>query len=178
VALARANAREEQNTFIADWQASSFDLSTVDQANYNSLLYAGAVIQGMYDESYARNEPHWPTIEELQDAEVGVEPFIHDLSWKQGGELQWRLITSYAIDGATVYLGNGGKVPGQSAYLLVISHLHKGASYTNQAIIWIHRNAQATTPDTVNVDSLVRNGWKQIVTYSGADEVKRLRGTG
>jgi hypothetical protein len=179
VLFARVNAREEQNAFIADWQVSAFHgLSPVDQANYNALVYAGSIIQTWYDDSYAQNDPHWATVEELSDDEAGLEPFIRDISWKQRGELQWRLITSYAIDGVTVYFGNGGKVPGQSAYLLVVSHLHKGASYTNQAIVWIHRNAQATAPETVNVDSLVRNGWKQVVLYSGADEVKRLRGTG
>jgi hypothetical protein len=179
VVLARVNSRTEPNTFIADWQVSAFhDLSLVDRANYNALRYAGDIIQVWYDDSLAREAPHWPTVEELSDAEAGLEPFMRDVSWKQRGEVQWQLITSYAIDGATVYFGNGGNVPGQAAYLLVISHLHKGASFTNQSIVWIHRNARVAPPETVNVDSLVRNGWKQVVPYSGVDEVKRIRGTG
>jgi len=178
VLLARANSSEEPNTFIADWQLGAFrDLSEVDQANYSALLFAGEIIQVWYDDSLFSGAPHWPTVEELSDAEAGLEPFMRDVSWKQGGEVQWRLITSYAIDGATVYFGNQGKVPGQSAYLLMISHLHKGASYRNQSIVWMHPNAQAPAPETVNVDSLVRNGWKQVVPYKGADEVKRLRGS-
>lgn len=179
VLFARANAREEQNLFLADWQVSAFsDLSAVDQANYNALTYAGEIIQIWYDDSLAQKEPHWPTVEELADEEAGLEPFMHDLSWRQGGEVQYRLVTTYEIDGVTVYLGSGGKAPGQSAYLLVISHLHKGASYRNQAIVWIHRDVNAAAPRTVNVDSLVRNGWKQVVPYRGSDEVKRLRSTG
>jgi hypothetical protein len=30
----------------------------------------------------------------------------------------------------------------------------------------------------VNIDSLVRNGWKQVVPWRGEDEVKRIRGEG
>jgi hypothetical protein len=179
VAFARASAVPEQNVFIADWQVSALtDLSPVDQANYNALLFAGDTIQVWYDDTYARGEPHWPTVEELSDLEVGLSPFMHDVSWKQGGEVQWQLIASYNIDGATAYFGNAGKVRGQSAYLLLIAHLHKGASYRNQSIVWIHRNPDAQPPATINVDSLVRNGWKQVVPYRGADEIKRLRGTG
>ena len=177
VVFARTNARTEPNELVADWQVSAFrDLSPVDQANYSALNFAGTIIQVWYDESYARGEPHWPTVEEMSEPEVGVEPFMRDLSWKQGGEMQWSLITTYDIDGVTVYFGNRGRLPGQSSYLLVVSHLHKGASFTNQAIVWIHRDANVAAPRTVNVDSLVRNGWKQVVAHSGADEVQRLRG--
>jgi hypothetical protein len=177
VVFARANAAPEQNAFIADWQVSAFhDLSPVDQANYNALLFAGDTIQVWYDESYAMKQPHWPTVAEMADLEAGLSPFMRDVSWKQGGEVQWQLIASYSIDGATAYFGNGGKVAGQSAYLLLIAHLHKGASYKNQSIVWIHRNPDVQPPATINVDSLVRNGWKQVVPYKGADEVKRLRG--
>jgi hypothetical protein len=177
--LARINAPREQNTLMADWQVSAFrDLSPVDQSLFSTLTFAGTIIQVWYDDALASGDPRWTTVEELQHAEFGLEPFMHDLNWKQNGELRWQLITSYALDGATVYFGNGGKVPGQSAYLLVISHLHKGATFTNQSIVWVHPNANVAAPETVNLDSLVRNGWKQVVKYSGADEVKRLRGEG
>jgi hypothetical protein len=181
VALARTHAQAQQDSFIADWQVSAFSgLSAVDQANYNALMLAGDIIQLTYDSAYRMGEPHWLTVEELSvlDEGIGLAPFMRDVSWKQGGEVQWQLITSYLIDGSTVYFGNHGNVPGQSAYLLVIAHLHKGASYKNQSIVWIHRNPDVEAPRTVNIDSLVRNGWKQVVPYRGEDEVKRLRVTG
>lgn len=181
IALARANAREESNNFLPDWQVSAFhDLSSVDQANYNALLLAGDIIQLTYDAGYRMGEPHWLTVEEMSVLEdgIGLAPFMRDVSWKQGGEVQWRLITTYQIDGSTVYFGNNGKAAGQSAYLLVIAHLHKGASYTNQSIVWINRNAGIGPPEKVNIDSLVRNGWKQVVPWRGEDEVKRIRGDG
>jgi len=179
VALARVNAREEQENFLPDWQVSAFDgLSPVDQANYNALMAAGDIIQLTYDATYREGAPHWLTVEEMSVLEdgIGLAPFMRDVSWKQGGEVQWHLIATYQIDGTTVYFGNNGKVPGQSAYLLVIAHLHKGASYKNQSIVWIHRNARIAPPEKVNIDSLVRNGWKQVVPWRGEDEVKRIRG--
>jgi hypothetical protein len=181
VALARANAREEKNNFLPDWQVSAFhDLSPVDQANYNALLQAGDLIQLTYDAGYRTGDPHWLTVEEMSvlDDGIGVAPFMRDVSWKQGGEVEWSLTTTYEIDGTTVYFGNNGKVPGQSAYLLVIAHLHKGASYRNQSIVWINRNSSVAPPEKVNIDSLVRNGWKQVVPWRGEDEVKRIRGDG
>jgi hypothetical protein len=181
VALARANAHEEQEKFLPDWQVSAFDgLSPVDQANYNALMVAGDIIQVTYDTGYREGFPHWLTVEEMSVLEegIGLAPFMRDVSWKQGGEVQWRLITTYQLDGTTAYFGNNGKVPGQSAYLLLIAHLHKGASYTNRSIVWIHPNARVAQPDKVNIDSLVRNGWKQIVPWRGEDEVKRIRGDG
>jgi hypothetical protein len=179
VALARSNAREEKNNFLPDWQVSAFhDLSPVDQANYNALTQAGDIIQMTYDAGYRMGEPHWLTVQEMSVLEdgIGLSPFMRDVSWKQGGEVQWHLLTTYQIDGSTVYFGNNGKVPGQSSYLLVINHLHKGASYTDQSIVWINRNARIAPPERVNIDSLVRNGWKQVVPWRGKDEVKRIRG--
>jgi hypothetical protein len=181
VALARANAREEKNKFLPDWQVSAFhDLSPVDQANYNALMQAGDIIQLTYDAGYRIGDPHWLTVEEMSVLEdgIGLAPFMRDVSWKQGGEVQWKLITTYQIDGSTAYFGSGGKVAGQSAYLLVINHLHKGASYTNNSIVWIHRNGRIAPPEKINIDSLVRNGWKQVVPWRGEDEVKRIRGDG
>jgi hypothetical protein len=176
VLLARTNAQAEHAQVIQDWQVNSFDLSPVDRGNISALLFAGDIIQVWYADAYASGEPHWSTVEELENEEVGLAPFMKDVSWKQGGEVQWRLLTSYDIDGTTVYYGSHGKAQEQSAYLLVITHFHKGASYRDQSVVWVHRNTDASPPGTVNLDSLVRNGWKQVVPYRGSDEVKRLRG--
>lgn len=176
VLLARTNAQAEHAQAIQDWQVNSFALPLVDRGNVSALLFAGDIIQVWYADAYAMGEPHWATVEELEDEEAGLAPFMKDVSWKQGGEVKWRLLTSYDIDGATVYMGSGGNVAGQSAYLLVITHFHKGASYRDQSVVWVHKNVQVAPPATVNVDSLVRNGWKQVVPYRGSDEVKRLRG--
>jgi hypothetical protein len=176
--VARTYADREAVQSLLDWQVSAFsDLNPVDQAMFSDLAAAGSIIRVWYEDSYAMGEPHWATAEELAD-EYELSPFVRDVSWKQRGEVQWRLLRGYSIDGATAYLGTHGKVPGQSAYLLIISHIHKGASFTDQSIVWIHRDPMAKPPETLNVDSLVRQGWKQVVPYRGADEVRRLRGEG
>jgi hypothetical protein len=178
VALARANARPDGHVALQDWQISSFhDLDGVDLAIYSALLDAGDYIRIWYEDSIQMGEPHWPTVREL-DTDYAIAPFTRDVIWKQGGQVEWSMIKSYSIDGATVYFGNNGRVEGQAAYLLVISHRHQGASYSNQSTVWISRDPRAAAPETVNIDSLVRNGWKQVVPYTGAQEVQRLRGEG
>jgi hypothetical protein len=176
VVLARANAQQEHKVVLQDWQISSFhDLEGVDLATYSALLDAGDYIRVWYEDSIQAGQPHWPTVQEL-DVDYAVAPFARDVTWKQGGQVEWSMIKSYSLDGATVYFGNRGRIEGQAAYLLVISHRHKGATYTNQATVWISRDPNAAAPDTVNIDSLVRKGWKQVVPYTGSDEVMRLRG--
>jgi hypothetical protein len=176
--LASANAQKEHRVALQDWQISSFhELEGVDQAIYSALLDAGDYIRIWYEDSIQMGEPHWPTVKEL-DTDYAIAPFTRDVIWKQGGQVEWSMIKSYSIDGATVYFGNNGKVEGQAAYLLVISHKHQGASYSNQSTVWISRNPRTAAPETVNIDSLVRNGWKQVVPYTGAEEVQRLRGDG
>ncbi len=178
VALARANARPDGHVALQDWQISSFhDLDGVDLAIYSALLDAGDYIRIWYEDSIQMGEPHWPTVKEL-DTDYAIAPFTRDVIWKQGGQVEWSMIKSYSIDGATVYFGNNGRVEGQAAYLLVISHRHQGASYSNQSTVWISRDPRAAAPETVNIDSLVRNGWQQVVPYTGAQEVQRLRGEG
>jgi hypothetical protein len=176
VLLTRANAQVEHKFALQDWQISSFhDLEGVDLATYSNLLDAGEYIRVWYEDSIQAGQPHWPTVQEL-DTDYALAPFTKDITWKQGGQVDWSMIKSYSLDGATVYFGNHGKIEGQAAYLLVISHRHQGASYSNQATVWINRDAAAAPPDTVNVDSLVRKEWKQVVPYTGSDEVMRLRG--
>ena len=178
VALARANARPDGHVALQDWQISSFhDLDGVDLAIYSALLDAGDYIRIWYEDSIQMGEPHWPTVSEL-DTDYAIAPFTRDVIWKQGGQVEWSMIKSYSIDGATVYFGNKGRVEGQAAYLLVISHRHQGASYSNQSTVWISRDPRAAAPETVNIDSLVRKGWKQVLPYTGAQEVQRLRGEG
>jgi hypothetical protein len=79
--------------------------------------------------------------------------------------------------GATVYYGSGGSVPGQSAYLLVIGHAHAGVMWANQSTIWVHRDPNAPYPGIVKPESLVGDGWRQVIPYDGASEVERVKGT-
>ncbi|CAH0175667.1 hypothetical protein SRABI70_01127 [Pseudomonas sp. Bi70] len=79
--------------------------------------------------------------------------------------------------GAAVYYGSAGHLPGQSAYLLVIGHAHAGVMWANQATIWVHPDPNAPYPGIVKPESLVSKGWRQVIAYDGNSEIERVKGT-
>ncbi|WCE09042.1 hypothetical protein [Pseudomonas sp. JBR1] len=184
------------------WQVRSFDgLSPVDQALHSALLPASQEIiwnnddtggwisleraQAMllppfYRDTFwkANGEVRWQLIlpgshlshRQSSDADTGAA---------DGGDAEApRSAVAQATQGqgATVYYGTGGKVPGQSAYLLVIGHAHAGVMWANQATIWIHRDANAPYPAIVKAESLVGEGWRQVIPYDGSRELERVKG--
>jgi len=169
---------------LFDWQISAFyDLNAANQAVYNALLVASDelwyshwdLLQWGTEEERARP---WPAVADLDEFYL-MPPFTRDVAWQQQGQIQWELVAWFGgerLDGSAVYFGSGGSLEDQSAYLLVLSHVHKGASYTDGAQIWIHDDTNVTAPAPVTRDSLIVNGWKEVVPYSGAMEVERLRG--
>ncbi len=166
---------------LFEWQISAFyDLNSADQAIYNALSAAAEELWWTHGEMLAfgneqqRADP-WPTVERLDEVDL-MPPFHRDLSWSAQGEVRWQKIASFSFEGSAVYFGTGGSLDGQSAYLLSLSHVHKGASFADGATVWVHADSNVAPPDTVNRDSLILNGWKEVVPYSGAMEVQRLRG--
>ncbi len=166
---------------LLEWQISAFyDLGTADQAIYNALVAASEELWWAHGEllTFGTDEERadpWPTVEQL-DADYVMPPFHRDASWSALGEVEWERIASFSFEGQAVYFGSGGKLEGQSAYLLSLSHTHKGATYADGATVWVHPDPNVAPPDTVKRDSLILNGWKEVVPYSGAMEVKRLKG--
>ena len=168
---------------LFDWQISAFyDMNPADQAIYNAMSTASTElwwIHGdlLYYSGEERAKDPWPYVREL-DEEYAMPPFVKDVAWRQHGEVTWERVASFSFEGSTVYHGSGGTYPGQSAYLLMLSHVHKGASYTDGATIWVHPDPDAPAPSTIKRDSLIVNGWREVVPYSGAMEVERLQGSG
>ena len=166
---------------LLDWQISAFhDLNSADQAVYNALLVASdelwyAHSDLLYFGTEEQKASPWPPVAELDELYL-MPPFTRDIAWQQQGRIDWELVASFSFEGSAVYFGSGGQLTDQSAYLLVLSHVHKGASYANGATIWVHDDADVVSPDTVTRDSLIRNGWREVVPYSGAMEVERIRG--
>jgi hypothetical protein len=163
------------------WQISSFyDLDATDQAIYNALVTASDELWWIHGGRLRFALPEekiepWPAVSELE-TEYELAPFVKDLAWAQHGRVQWQRVAAFSFEGSTVYHGAGGTVAGQGAYLLVLSHVHKGASYADGATMWLHPDPNAPAPTTIKTDSLIVNGWKEIVPYSGAMEVERLKG--
>jgi hypothetical protein len=174
----------EQRLF--GWQISSFyDLKPTDQAIYNALVTASEELWWIYGgrlefPSPGQENDPWPTVEEL-DTEYNLPPFTKDIAWEQTGKVEWQRIAAFATtgnaDGNTVYFGSGGTVPGQSTYLLVMTHVHKGATFADGAQMWIHPDPNAPVPAITKTDSLIAKGWKEIVPYNGATEVERIKGS-
>lgn len=178
------------------WQVRSFDgLNAADQAIHSALLPAGEEIIWNNNDTGG-----WITLEHAQ--KIVLPPFYRDAFWKNNGEVHWQLIlpgshqpharsgdaaapapspseVSLATQGqgAAVYYGSGGRLPGQSAYLLVIGHAHAGVMWANQATIWVHRDPNAPYPGIVKPESLVGKGWRQVIAYDGNSEIERVKGT-
>lgn len=164
---------------LLDWQVSAFyDLNSSDQAIYSALTSAADELWWLHNDILAyegeATDDAWPTMAELGEYYF-VSPFAEDLFWEQHGAVSWQRVAAYNFEGSTVYHGSGGDVAGQSAYLLMLSHAHKGAIFANGATIWFHPDANAPAPATIKRDSLIINGWKEVVPYSGEMEVNRLR---
>ena len=182
LAAVLADARKVDNYAprLFGWQISSFyDLNPTDQAIYNALVTASDELWWIHGGRLTFPEPGqepWPTAEEL-DEDYELPPFVKDLAWEQHGRVEWRRVAEFSFEGSTVYYGGGGRVERQSAYLLVLSHVHKGASYADGATMWVHADPKAPAPDTIKTDSLIVNGWREIIPYLGSTEVERLRGT-
>lgn len=184
------------------WQVGSFDgLGPADQAIHGALLSAAEEITWNNNDTGG-----WITIEDAERMRLPpfyhdvfwktngavrwqlVLPGAHQVhgsrrDMEDGHHEKPETTSPNAVfegtkgQGATVYYGSAGRATAQGAYLLVIGHAHAGAMWTNQATIWIHRDANAPYPDIVKAEALVGQGWRQVVSYNGASEVERLKGT-
>lgn len=167
---------------IYDWQVSSFNtLTGADQAIYNSLYTVKDEIPYIYDDINMWNQPgetfRWPNLEHFQ--EYLLPPFYKDKSWEQNGSLQWSLyepLPEGEMQGSTMYLGSDGQRQDQGSFLLVIGHVHAGITNNNSTIIWWNEANHVEMPESGFRDGLILRGWKEVVPYSGDQEVRRIFG--
>lgn len=167
---------------IYDWQISAFSaLTGADQAIYNALYSAKDDIPYLYEDINMFNAPgvkfRWPNLNDLQEALL--PPFYRDKSWQQNGSLRWTLfepLPEGEMQGSTMYLGTNGQQPQQGSFLLVIGHVHAGFRNTNSIVIWWNRKRHVAMPPSGFRDRLILQGWREVVPYDGAQEVKRIFG--
>jgi len=183
------------------WQVRSFDgLGPVDQAIHGALLPAGEEIIWNNNDTGG-----WITLEHAQEILLPpfyldtfwktngkvhwqlILPGTHQAHTRTGDthaddaaapaeQKPGSVSQATQGQGAAVYYGSGGSAPGQSAYLLVIGHAHAGVMWANQATIWVHPNPNAPYPGIVKPESLVGEGWRQVIPYDGASELERVKG--
>lgn len=174
--------REDEGQQIYEWQVSAFNtLTGADQAIYNSLYTVKDEIPYIYDDINLFNEPgekfRWPNLEDFQA--FLLPPFYKDTSWEQTGSLQWSLyepLPEGEMQGSTMYLGTDGQLAGQGSFLLVIGHVHAGFTNNNAIVIWWNEANHVEMPESGFRDSLILRGWKEVVPYSGQQEVERIYG--
>lgn len=179
----RQQGRAASTEPLYEWQISAFDgLAGADQAVYNALYTVKDEIPFLYDDINLMNAPgqkfRWPDLQDFQDALL--PPFHHDRSWEQNGSLQWSLHEPLAegeMQGSTMYLGTHGKLDGQGSFLLVIGHVHAGFTNNNAIMIWWNRRQHVAMPESGFRDQLILQGWREVVPWSGQQEVRRLFGT-
>ena len=167
---------------LFEWQISAFNgLTGADQAIYNSLYTVKDEIPFIYDDINRFNEPgvkfRWPNLQDFQD--WLLPPFYQDTSWQQNGSLKWTLFEPLAegeMQGSTMYLGTDGQLPGQGSFLLVIGHVHAGFTNNNAIVIWWNAENHTEMPQSGFRDQLILQGWREVVAYSGDQEVKRIFG--
>jgi hypothetical protein len=167
---------------LFDWQISAFDgLTGADQAIYNSLYTVKDEIPFIYDDINRFNAPgvkfRWPNLQDFQD--WLLPPFYRDTSWQQNGSLKWSLfepLPEGEMQGSTMYLGTDGQLPGQGSFLLVIGHVHAGFTNNNAIVIWWNAQNHVDMPQSGFRDRLILQGWREVVAYSGDQEVKRIFG--
>ncbi len=167
---------------LYDWQVSAFNaLTGADQAIYNALFTAKDDVPYLYEDINMFTPDNakfrWPSLEDFQDALL--PPFYRDKSWEQNGSLQWTLYEPLAegeMQGSTMYLGTDGRQPQQGSFLLVIGHVHAGFRNTNSMVIWWNKKNHVVMPQSGFRDGLILQGWREVVPYSGAQEVKRIFG--
>jgi hypothetical protein len=180
----RGLGREEATEPLYEWQVSAFEtLTGADQAIYNSLFTVKDEIPYIYDDINQFNPPgvkfRWPNLDDFQD--WLLPPFYKDTSWEQNGALTWSLYEPLAegeMQGSTMYLGTDGRLPGQGSFLLVIGHVHAGFTNNNAILIWWNERNHVEMPQSGFRDGLILEGWKEVVPYSGAQEVQRIFGAG
>jgi len=174
--------KNDEPAELYDWQVSAFaTLTGADQAIYNSLYTVKDEIPYIYDDINMFNQPgqkfRWPNLEDFQD--FLLPPFFKDTSWEQTGRLQWSLFEPLAegeMQGSTMYLGTDGSLPNQGSFLLVIGHVHAGFTNSNAIVIWWNAANHMDMPESGFRDGLILRGWKEVVPYSGAEEVERIYG--
>jgi hypothetical protein len=181
-AYVRLEGRDDTPQAILEWQVSAFStLTGADQAIYNSLYTVKDEIPYIYDDINMFNRPgelfRWPDLEVFQD--YLLPPFFRDTSWVQNGSLQWSLyepLPEGEMQGSTMYLGTDGSLPDQGSFLLVIGHVHAGITNNTSIVIWWNPANHVEMPESGFQDGLILRGWKEVVPYSGDQEVERLFG--
>jgi len=163
---------------LKNYQISGIaDLSGNNQGLYTDLYTAALDIEYYHQ----TNHPAWPAIEQMENDKI--TPFVQDQMWEARGRLLWReqpTGTDNASMNTKAYVGKTSDSGSAGSFLVLFEHYHssdgtyylaggKERSYS----IWF-RADKFDLPATITEGTLVQNGWKEVVSFTGKDQRKEL----
>ena len=179
VLIAPQRSDESEKRFAAHQLDALTDLSELEQALFVSLVTAGNEIAIYHDIEGIG----WPTIEELADD--GVVPFDTSSVVDSQTFHRWRFVdTDEPNLHLAIYIGDSNDTSNIGNFILLLSHEHKHEPDIDADMagvldehfeIWYDRAGESLQPNRYNDPQLIQEGWKEIVAYEGADEVRRIR---
>ncbi|NDV25167.1 DUF6162 family protein [Desulfovibrio sp. JC010] len=172
------NQKQSQVADLANFQIRAFsDLNDKELAVFNGLYTAAVEINEIHNEG-----EEWLTVPQLE--EEFMPPFTRDASWKKSGRFSWNreLRPAGSMDIA-LYTGHPGQGESTGSFILLFLHDHKkkqGSARTGPRHapyeIWYHTSANKPAPQVATDQGFIAAGWKEVIAYSGEDEVKRIKG--
>jgi hypothetical protein len=173
--------RAEPQKVLFDYQISGYkDLNNLEQGTFVALYTAAMEIDACHD----NNEGQWLSVKDLQ--ERFMPPFAHDRAWGKSGMLIWtQKILNKDIIHITAYLGKPSISDISGSFLLVLSHNHSAegdyqmgeAEHEDEPFkIWYIGKTDVDFPEGLSIRSLAVKGWKEVLPYTGEEEMKRIKG--
>ena len=173
--------RAEPERVLFEYQISGYkDLNSFKQGTFVALYTAAMEIDAAHD----NNEGTWLSVKDLQ--ERFMPPFAHDRAWAMSGKLIWtQKILNNDMIHATAYLGKPSISDISGSFLLVLLHNHSTEGdyqigepeHDEEPFkIWYSGEIDMDFPEKLSVRSLAIMGWKEVIPYTGDDEMKRIKG--
>ena len=172
------NQKRSDVAELADFQIRAFfSLNEQELAVFNGLYTAAVEIDEIHNE-----DEEWLTVSQLE--EDLLPPFTKDASWERSGRFTWsrELRPTGSMDIA-LYTGHPAQGTTAGSFILLFLHDHKqkqGSARTEPRHapyeIWYHPSPEKNAPQAATDQGFISAGWKEVLAYSGADEVKRIKG--
>ena len=163
---------------LKSYQISAFHtLTGHDQGIFSDLWTAALEIEALH-----RDQGEiWATADELRDRDLALSPFLEDELWRLRGAHRWRLFT---YDQPNVhraaYVGKSSNESIAGNFIVLSEHFHSidgsyyiGVNKPRPYTIWF--NPEWSLPPNISEGTLIASGWKEVIPYSGRDELKRLK---
>lgn len=152
-------------------------LSGANQSIFTDLYTAALDIEYYHQ----TNSETWPEIKALQNDYIA--PFVEDALWKERGRINWREMATGSDDASVhmkAYVGKSNDYSVAGSFLILFEHFHSAdgtyylvAGRKRPYSIWFRAN-DFDLPGTITEGTLIQNGWKEVVSFTGKDQRKKL----